>query len=72
VGWPPVGESIVVSKYIARDSGQVAFNAPLHCDAVLARMNPPGAVVFRRRDRHHGARDPGTRGDRRSADALAD
>jgi len=55
-----------------RDSGQLAFTAPLKCDAVLARVSPTGTVGFRRRDRHHGERDPGTRGDRLISDELAD
>jgi len=35
-------------------------------------VNPPGAVGFRRQDRHDGERDPGTCGDRLMSDALAD
>ncbi len=58
--------------HIIRDSGQLAFTAPLHCDTVLARVNPPGAVGCRRQDRHDGERDPGPRGDRLMSDALAD
>jgi len=63
---------LIKVKMINRDSGQVAFPAPLPCDAVLTRVNAPGAVEYRRRDGPHGARDPGPRGNCRSADALTD
>jgi len=35
-------------------------------------VNPPRAVGFRRRDRHDGERDPGTRGNRLISGELAD
>ncbi len=71
-GVSPMGSARDQRQCRISDSGQLAFTAPLHCDAVLARVNPPRAVGCRRRDRHDVERDPSTRGDRLISDALVD
>ena len=37
---------VMEANHVNRDSGHLAFTAPLKCDEVLARVSPPGAVVF--------------------------